>query len=282
MAKAQDKVAKTSVHAPLAKALTVDGRAVFAGTGGRAFDPRRPVIVMVHGAGMDHTVWMSLARGMASAGYAVLAPDLPGHGRSDGPVLETVEAMAAWVVRLLDAAGVKDAALIGHSMGGAIAIEAAARQPERITRVVLMGTAAAIPVNPALLALARDDAAAAYQTMTAWGHGADVRLGGNVTPGLWQAGATRALFARNAAGVLASDLAACSAWTTGVVAAEKIACPALVVAAAGDVMTPAKTGKALAAAIKGAKMVVLPGVGHSMLAETPNACLDTVANFFRA
>src|SRR5712672_1287214 len=127
--------------------LTVDGRKVHAATGGRAFDPAKPVVVFLHGAGCDHTVWQLPARWFAWHGHSVLAADLPGHGRSEGPPLASIADMGRWVGALLDAAGVKQAAVVGHSMGAAIALEAAAAMPERVTRVGLVGTAAAVPVH---------------------------------------------------------------------------------------------------------------------------------------
>ena len=80
--------------------LKVDGRQVYAATGGRTFDAAKPLIVFLHGAGMDHTVWQLPARSFAWHGYSVLAPDLPGHGRSEGPALSSVAAMAAWVAQV--------------------------------------------------------------------------------------------------------------------------------------------------------------------------------------
>ncbi|HKW82710.1 MAG TPA: alpha/beta fold hydrolase, partial [Burkholderiaceae bacterium] len=97
--------------------LTIDGRKAYAYSGGKAFDAGLPCIVFIHGALNDHSVWTLLARWFAHHGRAVLALDLPGHGRSDGPPLANVEALADWLPALLDAAGVRKAALVGHSMG---------------------------------------------------------------------------------------------------------------------------------------------------------------------
>src|SRR5882672_12007774 len=96
--------------------LQVDGSDVFAGTGGVSFDPAGRQVVFLHGAGMDHTVWQFPARYFANRGRAVLAPDLPGHGASDGPALATVAALATWVDRLLAEVGFAAATLVGHSM----------------------------------------------------------------------------------------------------------------------------------------------------------------------
>jgi len=259
--------------------LQVDGRKVYAATGGRPFDAARPAIVFLHGAGMDHTNWQLPARWFAWHGHSVLAVDLPGHGRSDGPALGSVGEMAGWVGALLDATGVERAALVGNSMGAAIVLEAAAALGGRITRLALLGTGVAIPVNRDLLATAKEAPERAYEMMTAWAHGPDARLGGNPAPGLWMTGGTLALFARNRPGVLHADLAACNAWTTGPEAARKVACPTLVVIAANDIMTPPKSGRALAELIAGSRSITLPATGHMLMAEAPDAVLDALIGF---
>jgi pimeloyl-ACP methyl ester carboxylesterase len=260
--------------------LKVDGRQVYAATGGRPFDPGKPAIVFLHGAGLDHTVWQLPARSFAWHGHAVLAPDLPGHGRSEGPPIGSVAEMAAWVGRLLDAAGVRGAALVGHSMGGAIAVEAAAALGERVSRIALLGTAGAIPVHRDLLAAAREQPDTAYRMMTAWAHGARAKLGGNPAPGLWMTGAAMALFSRNAPGVLFTDLDACNAWKSGTDAARKLRCPALVLLGANDIMTPGKAGRELAGSIAGSNTVTIEDCGHMMLSEAPDAVLDALIAFF--
>jgi pimeloyl-ACP methyl ester carboxylesterase len=260
--------------------LKVDGRTVYAATGGRTFDPGRPAVLLVHGAGMDHTVWQLPARWLAWHGHSVLAVDLPGHGRSEGPVLGSVPEMAQWLGRAMDAAGVERAAVVGHSMGGAVALEMAAALPERISRIALLGTAAAIPVNAALLEAAREAPERAYGMITAWSHGPAARMGGHPVPGLWMTGGSLALLGRNAPGVLHADLAACAAWTSGPEAAGRVRCRALVILAANDLMTPPRNGAALARLIAGARTVTLSDCGHMLVAEQPDATLDALIGFF--
>lgn len=260
--------------------LEVDGRRVYAATGGRTFDPGKPAVLFVHGAGMDHTVWQLPARWFAWHGHSVLAVDLPGHGRSEAPALGSVPELAQWLGRVMDAAGIKQGAIVGHSQGGAIALEAAAALPQQVTRIALLGTAAAIPVNAALLNAAREAPERAYRMMTAWSHGFAARMGGHPVPGLWMTGGTLALFARNPPGVLLTDLSACAAWTSGPEAAGRVRCPALVIIAANDIMTPPRNGAELARLIAGSRTVTLPDCGHMLLAEQPDATLDALISFF--
>ena len=260
--------------------IIVDGHKVYAATGGKAFDAAKPTIVFVHGAGLDHTNWQLPARWFAWHGFNVLAPDLPGHGRSQGPLLETVPALAQWVLRLLDAAGVEKAALVGHSMGGAVVLEAAAAAPQRVTKLGLLGTGSVTPVNDALINSARDNPAAAYALMTGWSLAASSKLGGNPVPGMWMSGGCLALLGRNAPGTLHNDFLACAAWSTGAEAVAKITCPTLVMVGANDVMTPPKIGQKLAQAIPGSRYVALPACGHMLFSESPDAMLDGLKAFF--
>src|ERR1700712_2467197 len=141
--------------------LNVNGTGTFVATGGRDFDLSQPTIVLLHGAGFDHTTWALHSRWFAHHGFGVLAPDLPGHGRSSGAPLTTIADMADWTVALLDAAGGAKAQLVGHSMGSLIALETAARHPARVSSLSLIGTAATMTVGPDLLkaAEANDPAA---------------------------------------------------------------------------------------------------------------------------
>jgi pimeloyl-ACP methyl ester carboxylesterase len=250
----------------------------FAATGGHPFAKGAETIVFVHGAGMDHTAWSLPARHFAHMGRAVLAPDLPGHGRSAGSPLPDIGAMADWLIATVEALEIPRVCLIGHSMGALIALEAAARRPERIARLGLFGGTLRMPVHPSLLAAARDEPARAHAMIAGWGHGRRGRIGGHPGPGLWARGGTVSLLARAAPGVLASDLAACQAYD-GTEAAPRICCPTLVVIGAEDRMTPAREGRALAAAIPGAQVVELPRAGHMMLVEDSDATLDALRGF---
>lgn len=262
--------------------LQVNGHEVYAATGGRQFDAARPVMVFVHGAGLDHTCWQLEARWFAWHGWSVLAVDLPAHGRSEGRPLETIAAMSDWVLGVLDAATVAKAALVGHSMGAVIALETAARAPERVTGLSLLGISSAMPVHPALLAAARDEPAKAYDMMTGWCFANAAKIGGNRAPGLWMTGGARALLDAGRDRVLAADLAACGAWTSGAASAAKVACPTVFVLGRHDVMTPARKGEELAKLVKGARSVTLPSAGHMMMQEAPDATLDALIQHFGA
>ena len=253
--------------------LSVNGREAFVATGGRDFDPALPAVVFLHGAGFDHSAWALHSRWFAHHGHAVLVPDLLGHGRSAGPALRNIAEMADWTIALLDAAGAKSAHLIGHSMGSLIALDAAARHPDRVTALSLIGTAATMTVGPDLLTAAEADDQAAVDMVSIWGLGYAAELGGSLAPGLWMHGSAQATLKRCPPGVLFSDLSACNAYQDALASAARIKVPTTFILGERDMMTPAKAGKALAAAIPHAKTIVLPGAGHMMMAERPDALL---------
>ena len=255
--------------------LTVDGKTVFAATGGKPFDPAHPAVVFIHGAGMDHTVWALQTRWFAWHGRSVLAIDLPGHGKSDGPALETIEEMADWTGRLIEASGAETVSLIGHSMGALIALAAAAGDA-RIGALALLGVGAEMPVHPDLLAATRSDDPAAWDLIVSWGFGKPAHFGLNRTPGMWMQGGGRSLLARAPDGVLGIDMAACDAWKGAPEAAANVGCPALILAGDRDMMTPPKAAAPLIDAMRDARMQVLAGCGHMMMVERPDETLDAL------
>ena len=262
--------------------FTVDGKKAFAYTAAHAIDAAKPAVVFLHGAGLDHS-WFGLqSRYFGYHGCSVLALDFPGHGRSEGPPLASVEALADWVARLLDAAGIERAALVGHSMGALTAIECAARHPARVERIALLGVAYPMKVSEAFLEAARRNDPAAFDMDTIWGHAPRVPLGGNPNPGMWMYGDTLARLARLRPGVLHAGLKACNDYAAGLESAAKIGCPVLFVLGDRDLMTPPRNAAQLIASVKSAQTVLLPPSGHSLMAEAPDATLDALIAFFSA
>jgi pimeloyl-ACP methyl ester carboxylesterase len=261
--------------------FTVDAKQAFAYTAAHDLDPAKPTIAFVHGAGLDHSWWGLQSRYFGYHGWNVIACDLPGHGRSAGPPAESVEAAADWVMRLLDAAKVAKASVVGHSMGSLIALECAARHPARIDRIALLGTGFPMNVSDGFLDAARNNDQSAYDMETIWGHAPQVPFGSNPNPGMWMYGDTLARLSRLAPGVLYNDLRACKEYASGLQSAAKVACPAMFISGGRDMMTPPKAAGALIQALSGAVTVSIRSSGHSLMAEAPDATLDALAGFFR-
>ncbi|HET7886481.1 MAG TPA: alpha/beta hydrolase [Bradyrhizobium sp.] len=253
--------------------LIVNGAQTFVATGGKPFDKTLPAVVLLHGAGFDHSSWALHSRWFAHHGYSVLAPDLPGHGRSKGAALASIAEMADWTAALLDAAGASKARLVGHSMGSLIALETAARHPDKVAGLSLIGTAATMTVGPDLLKAAEANDVAAIDMVSIWGLGFKAELGGSLAPGLWMHQGAQRVLQATAPGVLYRDLNACNAYQNALAAAAQIRVPTTVILGERDMMTPAKAGKALAAGISGARTIVLPGAGHMMMVEQPDELL---------
>jgi len=265
----------------------VDGREAYAYTGARGLVPSQRTLAFVHGAASDHSVWSLQSRYFAHHGWNVLAFDLPGHGRSEGPALPSVEALAEWVAHATAAAGVARYALVGHSMGALAALEHAARYPERVERLMLLGAAVPMVVSDALLDAAARDDPKACELITGWSHSPAHQLGGNRLPGVWLPAQTLRLMERSAPGVLHTDLAACRAYAGGLEAAARVRCPSLLVRAERDLMAPPRGLAPVEAALDGgggsvARVTSVGGVGHAMMSEAPDAVLDALRDFLDA
>lgn len=261
--------------------LIVGKHKTYAYTANHAFDPGKPTVAFIHGAANDHSVWALQSRYFAYHGWNALALDLPGHGKSGGPPLASVPEAADWIVSALDAAGAGKAALVGHSMGSLIALETAARHPDRVSHVVLVGTAIPMPVSEPLLAASKANDHLAYDMINVYSHSPPAQIGGNRVPGLWMMGNAMRLMERSAPGALYADFSACNGYAGGLEAASKVSCPAMMVLGKRDLMTPVKAAKDLMSALPKARIVSLEGAGHALMAEKPDDVLDALIGFLK-
>ncbi len=270
--------------------LTVHGASTYCYTGGKPFDAAKPTVVFIHGVLNDHSVWILQSRYLAHHGWNVLAVDLPGHCRSAGDVPASVEAAADFVAALLDAAGVARAALVGHSWGSLIALEAASRLQDRVSHLVLVGTAYPMKVSQVLLDAALNEPMKALTLINVLSRSTLAAPPSSLGPGTWVYGASMALGRR----VLASNtqvnvfhrgFKACDSYAHGEQAIAQISCPVLFVLGEQDHMTPAKAAQGLIGKARESGKVVqvvnLP-VGHHQMSETPDATLFAIRDFLNA
>ena len=256
--------------------LSVDGHDVYAYTGARAFVAEQPSVLLLHGAGLDHTVWILQSRYLAHHGYNVLALDLPGHGRSAGALLESIDAIAEWVIRVADCVGAQRFAVLGHSMGSLIALRTAAIAGERAALAGLLAIALPMAVAPPLLNAARANEREAYDMINIWGHGYAARIGANTAPGMWMVGSANRLLERGGEDVLFNDLNACNEYRSGLEDASKLVCPALVLLGRNDIMASPRQARDLIEAISRASVHELDDCGHMLMAEQPDRTLDLI------
>lgn len=265
--------------------LTVNGHDTYCYTGGKAFDPAKPTVVFIHGVLNDHSVWILQTRYFANHGWNVLAPDLPGHCRSAGEPPSSVEEAADFVLALLDAAGVKQAALVGHSFGSLTALEAAGKAPGRVSHLVLVGTAFPMKVSPALLDGSRDTPLKAIEMVNVFSHSMLAPPPSALGPGTWLYGSSRALMRR----VLASNtrvnlfhrgFKACDDYRGGEAAMAKVTAPVLFVLGKSDQMTLVKMAQPLISAARNAKVAMVEG-GHQMMVEGPDSTLFAIRDFLK-
>ena len=266
--------------------LNVQGQETYCYAGGKTFNAELPTAVFIHGAQHDHSVWILQTRYFAHHGFGVLAVDLPGHGRSKGSPLTSVEAIADWLLALLDAVGVRKAALVGHSMGSLVALEAAFRAPQRVTRLALVGTAYPMAVSDVLLDASLNNEQAAIDMVNIWSHSSIAHKPSCPDPGFYVMGGNQRLMQhvsrRNPAKVFHTDFSACNAYANGEAAAKSVSCPTLMLLGARDVMTPPKATAMLAKSIAGAKLVQIDNCGHNLMAEQPDTVLEELYGFMNA
>lgn len=257
----------------------VSGKQVFATTGGKPFDNGKPAIIMLHGSGFDHTVWNLQARFFAFRNYSVAALDLPGHTNSDGPPLESIEAMADWLDDVIAALGCKDVSLVAHSQGCLVGLEFASRYPGRLRSLSLITSGLRTPVNDALLDAATADPEAAIAMMIGWGFGPAGHLHRGPVPGNSMVAGSRKIMRGNTPQALAADLRACNDYSNGREAASGISVPVQVIVAGMDRMAPKKATDELIAHLPDPEVAVIADSGHIVPQEAPNRCRRLLRDF---
>ncbi len=268
--------------------VDVNGKAAYAYTAGKNFDPARPTAIFLHGAEHDHSVWALQSRYFAHHGFNLFALDLPGHGRSAGPAMTSVGALADWLAAFCDAVGAASVFVAGHSMGSLVALDFAGRYPGRAARLALLATAVPMTVSDALLDAALNREAEAIDLVNRWSHSTIAAKPSCPGPGFWLHGMNQRLMehvaARGEAHLFHTDFAACHAYSEGLERAARIRCPVRLVVGAKDVMTPPRATRALADALAAAGVevdTVVLDSGHALMTEQPDGTLDALVEFAR-
>lgn len=263
--------------------LLVNDHKTYCYSGGKTYDTAKPTVLFIHGALNDHSVWILQTRYLANHGWNVLAPDLPGHGKSAGDPPLTVQVAADFVLALMDAAALNRVAIVGHSFGSLIALEVAARAPERISHLVLAGTAFPMKVSAALLATSLKEPLKAIDMVNVFSHSMLAPPPSSLGPGTWVYGSSRALMRRVLArnpkvNLFYTGFKACDDYRNGAAAMQKVSAPTLFLLGKRDQMTLAKTAQPLIDKAANGKVVIIDA-GHQMMLEAPDCVLFAIRDF---
>jgi len=257
----------------------VQGKQVFASTGGKPLDNSLPCVIFLHGSGLDHTFWGLHSRFFAFRKYAVLCPDLPGHSHSEGPPLTSIEEIGEWLNDVVEALDIDNISIVAHSQGVLNALEFVSNHPERVRSVSLITSGLATPVNPALIEAAENQPEDAIAMMVGWGFGPAGHLHQGPIPGNSMVAGGRRVMGRNVPQELATDLRACDAYKNGTEAAAKIGGPIQIILAGQDRMAPRKATAQLVDHLKDPEVHVIAESGHMLPLEAPNRCRELLKNF---
>jgi len=262
--------------------ISVNGEDIFVGSGSMPWVAQQRTLVLQHGAGMDRTIWVLLARYFARHGFNVVCADLPGHGASGGAALQSIEAQATHLWDLLDVLREKHdlphspVILAGHSMGALIALEAGSQRVKETEQLVLFGAGYPMAVGPALLDAAQSNLQSAVDMIALFGHSFRSQLGHNTVPGISAQNMAMAMLERSRPGVLFTDLKACNDYQRGEAAAQALSdIQCTVISGREDRMTPMKSARGLTQ-ILNARQQVIENCGHMMMSEQPEATLQAL------
>jgi pimeloyl-ACP methyl ester carboxylesterase len=225
-------------------------------------------LVLVHGAGGSHLDWPAPLRRLREANVYDL--DLPGHGRSEGMGRSSIAAYRDFIFAFLDALGLGRAVVVGHSMGGAIALDFALHYPDRLDGLILVGTGARLRVLPAILTGILSDFEATVDLIL------DYAFGPSATEQLKRLGRQRLL--KTPPEVLHGDYTACDAFDVMEHLGE-VRCPTLVIGGTADRLTPPKYSAYLRDHIPGAELVLVDAAGHMVMLEKPEVVVRAVSKF---
>ena len=240
---------------------------------GQGIDTNKDTIVFLHGSGLSHIVWSLAEQFFSSKNYNVLSIDLPGHGNSDGPCLDSVEKIADWMEKVFDKLKLKNLILVGHSQGCLEILEYSSRYKERLKKLVFVGGSNKMPVHPDLIELAQSGHSDAVKLMMKWGYeGSKKFIGGNPVEKIIQS-------PRDISEILAVDLNACNNYSNGSEAAKVIDLPSMLIFGELDKMVNLEAGKKFSNLIKNSTTHVLKGCGHMIMIEKAFEMREKILEF---
>ena len=251
----------------------LENKNIHASDSGQGIDINKDTIVFLHGSGLSHIVWSLAEQFFSSKNYNVLSIDLPGHGNSDGPCLDSIEKIADWMEKVFDKLKLKNLILVGHSQGCLEILEYSSRYKERLKKLVFVGGSNKMPVHPDLIELAQSGHSDAVKLMMKWGYeGSKKFIGGNPVEKIIQS-------PRDISEILAVDLNACNNYSNGSEAAKVIDIPSMLIFGELDKMVNLEAGKKFSNLIKNSTTHVIKGCGHMIMIEKAFEMREKILEF---
>ncbi len=251
----------------------LENKNIHASDSGQGIDINKDTIVFLHGSGLSHIVWSLAEQFFSSKNYNVLSIDLPGHGNSDGPCLDSIEKIADWMEKVFDKLKLKNLILVGHSQGCLEILEYSSRYKERLKKLVFVGGSNKMPVHPDLIELAQSGHSDAVKLMMKWGYeGSKKFIGGNPVEKIIQS-------PRDISEILAVDLNACNDYSNGSEAAKVIDLPSMLIFGELDKMVNLEAGKKFSNLIKNSTTHVIKGCGHMIMIEKAFEMREKILEF---
>ena len=251
----------------------LENKNIHASDSGQGIDINKDTIVFLHGSGLSHIVWSLAEQFFSSQNYNVLSIDLPGHGNSDGPCLDSVEKIADWMEKVFDKLKLKNLILVGHSQGCLEILEYSSRYKERLKKLVFVGGSNKMPVHPDLIELAQSGHSDAVKLMMKWGYeGSKKFIGGNPVEKIIQS-------PRDISEILAVDLNACNNYSNGSEAAKVIDLPSMLIFGELDKMVNLQAGKKFSNLIKNSTTHVIKACGHMIMIEKAFEMREKILEF---
>ena len=251
----------------------LENKNIHASDSGQGIDINKDTIVFIHGSGLSHIVWSLAEQFFSSKNYNVLSIDLPGHGNSDGPCLDSIEKIADWMEKVFDKLKLKNLILVGHSQGCLEILEYSSRYKERLKKLVFVGGSNKMPVHPDLIELAQSGHSDAVKLMMKWGYeGSKKFIGGNPVEKIIQS-------PRDISEILAVDLNACNNYSNGSEAAKVIDLPSMLIFGELDKMINLEVGKKFSNLIKNSTTHVIKGCGHMIMIEKAFEMREKILEF---
>ena len=251
----------------------LENKNIHASDSGQGIDINKDTIVFLHGSGLSHIVWSLAEQFFSSKNYNVLSIDLPGHGNSDGPCLDSIEKIADWMEKVFDKLKLKNLILVGHSQGCLEILEYSSRYKERLKKLVFVGGSNKMPVHPDLIELAQSGHSDAVKLMMKWGYeGSKKFIGGNPVEKIIQS-------PRDISEILAVDLNACNNYSNGSEAAKVIDLPSMLIFGELDKMVNLEAGKKFSNLIKNSTTHMIKGCGHMIMIEKAFEMREKILEF---